>query len=101
MKELRRTRQGYFSIDDSISINDLEISHYKFISIDDALKDIKFISVDENLEKKISDGAILNNNYNESMIGFKNSNNEVIAIYKTYNKDISKIKPLKVFNNIE
>ena len=101
MKELRRTRQGEFVIEDAVSIEELESGKIKPLPIEKALKGIIFAPADENLEKKIMNGAILDNVYAEKMVGFKNKKNEVIAIYKVYDKDITKIKPLKVFKNIE
>ena len=101
MKELRRTRQGDFVIDEAVSIEQLESGIIKPLPIEKALKNIIFVPADEDLEKKIMNGAILDNIYAEKMVGFKNLKNEVIAIYKVYDKDITKIKPLKVFKNIE
>lgn len=99
MKELRRTRQGEFVIDDAVSMEELESGNIKPLPIEKALKGVIFAPADENLEKKILNGAILDNIYAEKMVGFKNKKNEVIAIYKVYDKDITKIKPLKVFKN--
>ena len=101
MKELRRTKQGEFTIEEASSIEELENGVIKPMPIEKALKNIIFVPVDEELEKKILNGAILDNVYAEKMVGFKNKNNEVLAIYKVYDKDITKIKPLKVFKNIE
>ena len=101
MKELRRTKQGEFTIEDSVTIEKLENGIIKPIPIEKALKGIIIVPVDETLEKKILNGAILDNVYAEKMVGFKNQKNEVIAIYKEYDKDITKIKPLKVFKDNE
>ena len=101
MKELRRTKQGEFTIEDSVTIEKLENGIIKPIPIEKALKGIIIVPVDETLEKKILNGAILDNVYAEKMDGFKNQKNEVIAIYKEYYKDITKIKPLKVFKDNE
>lgn len=97
MKELRRTRQGDFTIDEAVSIEKLENGFIKPIPIEKALKGIIFVPVNEEMEKKILNGAILDNVYAETIVGFKNQKNDVIALYKVYDKDISKIKPLKVF----
>ena len=101
MKELRRTKQGEFTIEDAVSMEELENGKIKPLSIEKALKGIIFVPANEEMEKKILNGAILDNVYAETMVGFKNKKNEVIAIYKVYDKDITKIKPLKVFKNIE
>ena len=97
MKELRRTKQGEFTIEDAVSIEELEKGNIKPLPIEKALKGIIFVPANDELEKKVLNGAILDNVYAETMIGFKNKNNEVLAIYKVYERDITKIKPLKVF----
>ena len=97
MKELRRTRQGEFTLEDAKTLEELESGKINPIPIEKALKGIIFISADKDLERKILNGAILENYYAEPIVGFKNKDEKVIAIYKTYEKDISKIKPLKVF----
>jgi tRNA pseudouridine55 synthase len=95
MKELRRTRQGIFKIEDSIKLEDID-NNIKLISIEDALSDITFIEVDSFLENKILNGRILDNRYNQDIIGFKNKD-KVLALYQIYDKDNTKIKPIKVF----
>ncbi len=97
MKELRRIKQGNFIIDDAISLEDVKERKIKFISLDKALSNIKIIEADSFLENKIMNGAILRNYYDESTIGFKNKEGNLIAIYKIYEKDCSKVKPIKVF----
>ena len=99
MKELRRTKQGDFTIEEAKTLENLEKNGVKPESIEKALKDVLFVFADDFLEKKIMDGAILDNVYAENMVGFKNKNNDVIALYQVYDKDISKIKPIKVFKN--
>ena len=97
MKELRRTRQGIFTIDDAVTIEQVEKGKIKYLPIELALDDIVFVEADEYLERRIKNGAILNNFYAERIVGFKNRKNEIIAIYQIYDKDNTKIKPLKVF----
>ncbi len=99
MKELRRIRQGNFDIEEAVTIEQVENGKLKIIPLDKALQELKFIEADDYLERRILNGAILNNNYEDEIIGFKNKNNEVIAIYEVYEKDSSKIKPIKVFKN--
>ena len=97
MKELRRTKQGDFTLDDAVSMESIENGKIKPIPLEKALKEILFVPADEYLEKRIKDGALLNNYYAENIVGFKNSKDEVIALYEVYDKDISKIKPIKIF----
>ncbi len=97
MKELRRTRQGRFKIEDTITIEDIEKGKIKTISLEESLGDIKIVNVDDYLEKRIKDGAILENRYQDKIVAFKNKKNDIIAIYEIYDKDNKKIKPIKVF----
>lgn len=99
MKELRRTKHGDFTIEEATTLEDLKKNGVKPLSIEKALKDVLFVCADEELEKKIMDGAILDNIYAENMVGFKNKKNDVIALYQVYDKDITKIKPIKVFKS--
>ena len=100
MKELRRTRHGDFTIDEAISLEQLKNDDYKLIPLDRALPNIHFIVVDSYIENKIKDGCKLENRYSENIIGFKNKNGDVLAIYEVYDKDNSRIKPIKVFNQV-
>lgn len=98
MKGLHRTRQGQFSIADSHSIKDIENGDFKLISFYEALSFLPMIEIDDYLEKKIKNGRILENRYEDERIVFVNSKKEVLAIYEVYKKDMTKVKPLKVFN---
>ena len=97
MSNLNRIKQGNFSIDQSYDIEDIERNHYKIISIADCLDTFKNVIADDFLINKIKNGAILQNRYNEDTIVFKDNNNNCLAIYKTYDKDVTKIKPWKIF----
>ena len=97
MKELVRTKQGKFNIKDCYTIKDIEENNYKFINIEDVL-DYKMIDViDEDLKKKITNGAIIQNIYNEKYIMFK-INNKITVIYKEYDKNKDYMKPYKMLD---
>lgn len=98
MTDLRRTKQGTFTIQDSIELKDIT-ENTKLISINDCLNMYKKVSVDSNLEKDILNGQILDNIYNEDNILFIDQNNLPIALYTNYDKEINKIKPWKMFKN--
>ena len=93
MTSLRRTKLGNFSIKDSIQLED--VSCDKLINIVDIL-DYEKIEPDDNLLKKILNGAIIDNIYNNDKILFI-KNNEAISVYKIYDKDSTKMKPLIMF----
>lgn len=96
MKNLKRTKQGSFNIKDCYTLDDIENDNYKIIEKEEALKDFYSIEVDEYLENKIKNGCILHNIYNKDLILFKR-NGKILAIYKKYDKDTTKIKPDKMF----
>lgn len=100
MKELQRTKQGNFKIEDSHTLDEIKNDKYELISIKDALIGYKFIEVDSYIENKIRNGRILENRYDEEIIVFINSSDEVLAIYKVYDKDKTKVKPIKVLKGI-
>lgn len=96
MKDLRRTKQGFFKINESFTLNDIEKNNYRIVNMYDALKDYKVVKVDSFIEGKILNGRILENRYDDSIIAFCNSDKEILAIYEVYQKDKTKIKPIKV-----
>ncbi|MCI6712753.1 MAG: hypothetical protein MR439_02775, partial [Clostridium sp.] len=89
MTDLRRTRQGRFSIDQSCKLS--SIKDTDLINIEDIF-DYKKIEIDESIKKKILNGAKVPNIYNEDKIIFT-LNNEVIAIYE---KEDNYLKPYKM-----
>lgn len=97
MSKLTRTKQGIFKIQDSFTLDDIQNNNYKLINIDKVLNDYYTVVADEELEFKIKNGAIIDNIYHKSEILFKDKNNNLLALYKTYNKDSNKIKPWKMF----
>lgn len=96
MSSLRRIKQGNFDIDDAITMEDIEKNRIKFIPSSKALNDYYKVMVDESLEKKVLNGCILDNKYDSDVLVFENPRGEVLAIYKVYDKDNTKIKPIKV-----
>ena len=90
MTDLRRIRTGKFKIEDSIKVED--INRNSLISIKDVL-DIKSIELDSSIEKKVLNGAIIDNIYNLDEVLFVKNNKE-IALYK---KNNDKLKPYKMF----
>ena len=98
MKNLTRTKQGLYNIEDSYTLSEIENGKYELISFYDVLKDQPMVEVDEFIENKIRNGRILENRYQEDKIIFVNKNKEVLAIYEPYDRDKTKVKPTKVFN---
>ena len=93
MSSLKRTRQGKFSLDNAIELDDVTINS-KLINISEAL-DIETREIDDNDYKKVVNGASINNNYNikDKVLFIKD--NRVIAIYQNVN---NKLKCFKMLN---
>ena len=91
MTDLRRIKQGKFSIDNCISVSNLDKN--MLIPVVNILDDILKITVDDALKKDILNGKIIYNKYNEGKVLFIDSNNKALAIYKTYEKDLEYLKP--------
>ena len=96
MSDLIRTKQGQFSIEQSYTLNSIKNNEFKIINTLDCLKDYLVIEVDDYLNSRIKNGSILQNRYDKDIIVFK-YNETLIAIYKVYEKDNTKIKPWKIF----
>lgn len=97
MSQLKRIKQGNFDINDSYSLDDIESGNYKLLNIATCLTGYKNVVVDDFLKLKIKNGALLKQLYDSDTIVFKDVDNSVLAIYKTYEKDNNKIKPWKIF----
>ena len=78
MTDLRRAKQGKFSIDDCISIDSLESN--KLISIVDVL-DCKKLELNSDIEKKVLNGNKLNNIYDTNEVLFIKEK-KAIALYE-------------------
>ena len=91
MSSLRRTKLGRITIHDCVNIDNLKFSD--LISIKDLLNEYKQIKVDETLKKDILNGKIIDNVYGVERIVFLDEFDNVLAVYKTYEKDIDKMKP--------
>lgn len=98
MSDLVRTKQGIFSIKDAFSIEEVKKNMESIISIKDALCNYKFIEVSDILYNKIKNGQLINNIYSDEIIAFTYKK-EIVALYKIYDKDSSKMKPYKMFLN--
>lgn len=96
MSDLIRIKQGKFSIENSYKIEEIKTGNFKIINMLNCLDGYLIIDVDDYLSSKIKNGAILQNRYDKNVVAFKYKNN-LLAIYKVYEKDSSKIKPWKIF----
>ena len=100
MSSLERTKQGAFSITDAYSIDDIRNGNYSLISLKNYLSYMYTVNVDINMYNDIMNGKILDNIYDSDQVLFV-YNDLVLAIYKVYDKDSTKIKPYKMFGGIK
>lgn len=96
MKELTRTKQGRFSIDESYTLNDIKNGNYKLLNIKDVI-DIEKVVVSDDMLFKIKNGMILDKFFISDKALILDNNGNEIGIYKTYDKDSKKVKPDKIF----
>lgn len=96
MSDLIRTKQGRFMIEDACTLEDINNGKYKILTITDVLKNNNCVIIDDIGFDIIKNGAIIDNKYNKEEVVFIH-NDEVIAIYRKYDKDNTKMKPYKMF----
>ena len=100
MKELIRTKQGIFTLDNCYTIDDIKEGNYKILSIREALPNIKVTKVDDKLLKKIKNGMVVNKFFDEDMSLIVDSNNKEIAIYQNIEGNKAKLyKMIEVDSN--
>lgn len=99
MEELERVKQGSFSIEDSNTLEDIEKGNYKMMPMLKVFENYFVVTADAYLENMILNGRILENRYDQDLVVFKSESDNVLAIYEVYDKDNTKIKPLKVFKD--
>ena len=92
MTNLRRISQGNFKIEDSIKLENMSSNDLKNII---AILPYKKIELTGDIRKKVLNGALIDNIYNEDKVLFIEEN-EVIALYKVTN-DKSKLKSYIMF----
>lgn len=95
MSNLKRIKIDDFDIKKSYTIEDIKNDNYKFCDINSILN-YKKVEVDDILEKKVLNGCIIDNIYNEDIVLFT-KNNKLLVAYKVYEKDSKKMKPLFLF----
>lgn len=94
MKELIRTKQGNFSLENSYTLEQIENNEYKLLTIKETLPNIKVTKIDDDLLKKVKNGRVLNSFFKEELSLLIDKNNNEIAIYKQ--DGTGKVKPYKM-----
>ena len=90
MTSLERTKQGKFSINESYKLEDIKDGKFKLINIEEVFKGYPKINLDEISYKKVSNGCMLDNNYDSDYVLFYYKDN-LVSIYKSVEN--KKIKP--------
>ena len=91
MTDLRRIKQGKFSIDDCIAVE--KINNNSLITVTNVLDDILQIHVDDTLKKDILNGKIIYDSYKVDKVLFIDNSGKALAVYKKYEKDNNYLKP--------
>lgn len=97
MKDLVRTKQGYFDIIDSNTIEEVQNDKYNLIPIEEILRGYETIKASDELLFKIKNGQIIDKTFKYQYAVYVNNQEKVIAIYQEYDKDNTKAKPYKMF----
>lgn len=98
MSALTRTKQGKFLLEDTYTLDDIENNNYNFLTIEKVLSDLETIELSSELYNKVKNGSIIERRFNNDIACLKYQN-KIVAIYKTYAKDINLAKPFKMFIN--
>ena len=94
MKELVRTKQGSFSLEESYTLEDIQKDNYKLLTIKEALPNIKITKIDNKTLKQVKNGMVLDKFFEEELSLLVDTNGKEIAIYK--NIENNKAKPYKM-----
>ena len=94
MTDLVRTKQGDFSIEDSISLEDLQTNNFKFYTKEEILP-YKKVTLNDELLFKVKNGNKITLPYKDEYLSLM-ENNKIIAIYQ---KDKGLYRVYKIFNN--
>lgn len=94
MKNLIRTRQGIFTLENAYTLKDIEENNYKLLSIKECLPNIKTTVIEEPLLTKVKNGMVLDKFFKENMSLLLDKEGKEIAIYIASGDN--KVKPYKM-----
>lgn len=98
MTKLNRIKQGLFSIEDAVTIEEFKNNNFKFFKIEDVINDLQIVEIDEFSSKLISNGAIIDKNFTSKYCLFKNNKTKGdIALYIQCSDNKYKAKPYIIF----
>ena len=99
MEELRRTRQGVFTIDEALPLEEIHLNH--LLPISKVLDNFYTVICDDVLKKDVLNGKILKNIYHQDKVVFQDKEGLVLAIYQVYEKEPEMIKPYVMLGGVE
>lgn len=94
MKELIRTKQGSFLLEDAFTLEDIQKDNYKLLSIKEALPNIKITKISGKTLKQVKNGMVLDKFFEEEISLLVDKDGREIAIYKDIGN--GKVKPYKM-----
>ena len=92
MTELTRTKQGIYNIEDAVKISEINSDNNHLISLEEIFKMFPKEIVDGEKLKLISNGAVIDKDFNDEYIVYYDDI-KPLAIYYPYPKDLTKAKP--------
>lgn len=98
MTKLVRTKQGKFTIQESFTLDDIENGNFKILSMNEILKDVHNIEMDEALYKKVYNGCPLKLDKRDEFLKFT-YNNSLIALYKKIDTEYKMFIKFDVYDN--
>lgn len=99
MSSLRRIKLGNVDISECKKIDDIKLGD--IIPVSKLLSNYPMVTVDDVLKKDILNGKIIDNKYDTDRVVFIDKDDYVLALYKTYDKDNTKIKPEVMLGGIK
>lgn len=99
MSSLRRVKLGKYDISECKTIDELRINDY--LTIRQLLADLPSVVIDDVLKKDILNGKIIEDIYHKGRIVILDHDNLVLAVYKPYEKDLTKLKPEIMLGGVE
>lgn len=99
MSSLRRIKLGNVDISECKKIDDIKLGD--IIPASKLLSNYPMVTVDDVLKKDILNGKIIDNKYDTDRVVFIDKDDYVLALYKTYDKDNTKIKPEVMLGGIK
>ena len=97
MTNLKRVKQGIFTIEESFTLEEIEKGSYQIKPIKEALENLPQIKVDDDLARKIKNGVKLPALFSEDKGLLLDQEDHLLAIYEQDSKVPNQIRAFRVF----